>query len=118
MAVVPCGLQVSDWTVRRGWLDRLSAVGIVSGPARRAGLSRSRQHHDDLTVRPVRLAQALEVRLRRRSTLTATASRGIVSLSGWHRDPSSAGSGGKAACRGKLRVAARVGGGTPDSLSW
>ncbi len=30
---------------------RLSAAGIVSGPARRAGLSRSRQHHNDLTVR-------------------------------------------------------------------
>jgi hypothetical protein len=44
------------------------------------------------------------------SQLTATASRGIVSLSGWHRDPSSAGSGGKSACRGKVvRVAARVG---------
>ncbi len=35
---------------------------------------------------------------------------GMGQLSGWHRDPSSAGSGGKSACRGKVvRVAARVG---------
>ena len=48
MAVVPWNLQVSDLAVRRGRPDRLSAAGLVSG---RAGLSRSRQHHNDLTVR-------------------------------------------------------------------
>ena len=56
----PWNLQVSDWAVRRGRPDRLSAAGIVSESTRRAGLSRSHQHHNDLTVRPVRLAQALE----------------------------------------------------------
>ena len=48
MAVVPWNLQVSDWAVRRGRPDRLSAAGLVSGSA---GLSRSRPHHNDLTVR-------------------------------------------------------------------
>ena len=47
----PWNLQVSDWAVRRGRPDRLSAAGIVSESTRRAGLSRSHQHHNDLTVR-------------------------------------------------------------------
>ena len=51
MAVVPWNLQVSDWAVRRGRPDRLSAAGLVSGSTGPAGLSRSRSHHDDLTVR-------------------------------------------------------------------
>jgi hypothetical protein len=51
MAVVPWNLQVPDWAVRRGWPDRLSAAGLVSGSTGPAGLSRSRQHHNDLTVR-------------------------------------------------------------------
>ena len=55
----PWDLRLSDWTVRRGRPDRLSAAGIVSESTRRAGLSRSHPHHNDLTVRPVRLAQAL-----------------------------------------------------------
>ena len=64
MAVVRWNRQVSDWTVRRGRPDRLSAAGIVSGPARRAGLFLGYAHITTTSryVRstPVRLAQALE----------------------------------------------------------
>ena len=51
MAVVPWNLQVSDLGCATWAACCLPASGIVSEPARRTGLSRSRPHHSELTVR-------------------------------------------------------------------